>query len=231
LTHVTPHALRELLTWTITIALIVAMVRQCRKPAGWPGRAIVWIMNRSHSGLTDWGLAHLRIAPDFTILDVGCGGGRTIQKLAAASQGRVYGIDYSAASVAEAQRTNARDVAAGRVDIRLGSVSSLPFGDGTFDLVTAVETHYYWPDLVSDLREILRVLKPGGRVAIVAESYRSSRFGAAYLPAMTLLGGRFLTDGEHRDALAAAGCSEVAIEVKAKAGWICAIGRKGHDRA
>jgi len=51
-------------------------------------------MNASHSNLTDWGLQHVSIANHYTILDVGCGGGRTVSKLAAmATQGKVYGVD------------------------------------------------------------------------------------------------------------------------------------------
>jgi len=221
----TPHLVQQIVWWALTIGAAVMGVSQCRKPAGWPGRAVVRIMNRSHSDVTDWGLTHVRVEPDSMILDVGCGGGRTIQKLAAAApRGKVYGIDYSPASVAEARRTNARDVEAGRLDIRQGTVSRLPFPDATFDLVTAVETHYYWPDLVNDLREILRVLKPGGRVAIVAEAYRASRYSAVYLPAMTILRGRYLTVAEHHEMLAAAGCAEIAVETEQKKGWICATG-------
>ena len=53
-------------------------------------------MNRSHSSVTDWGLKHVQIDEHFTILDVGCGGGRTIEKLAAlATKGMVYGVDYA----------------------------------------------------------------------------------------------------------------------------------------
>jgi ubiquinone/menaquinone biosynthesis C-methylase UbiE len=89
-------------------------------------------MNARHSRVTDWGLGHVRIEKGFTILDVGCGGGRTIRKLAAiVSAVKVYGIDYSPASVAVARKTNAGEVAAGRVDVREGSVSKLPFPDGT----------------------------------------------------------------------------------------------------
>ena len=51
-------------------------------------------------------------------------------------------------------------------------MSKLPFPDGMFDLVTAVETHYYWPDLVADMREVLRVLKPGGTFVLIAEAYK-----------------------------------------------------------
>jgi ubiquinone/menaquinone biosynthesis C-methylase UbiE len=48
----------------------------------------------------------------------------------------------------------------------------LPFPDGLFDLVTAVETHYFWPDLPADMREIQRVLRPGGTLVVLAEAYK-----------------------------------------------------------
>src|SRR6516225_7678745 len=105
-------------------------------------------MNVRHSGVTDWGLKHLPLEKGSTILDIGCGGGRAIAKMAAvAGDGKVYGIDYSAASVAAARSANAPGIEAGRVDIQQASVSHLSFPDGTFDVVTAVETHYYWPNL------------------------------------------------------------------------------------
>lgn len=56
----------------------------------------------------------------------------------------------------------------GRVEIQKASVSQLPFSDNKFDLVTAVETQYYWPDLDKDMEEILRVLKPGGTLIVIA---------------------------------------------------------------
>jgi len=110
------------------------------------------------------GLSHVTINMTESILDVGCGGGRTISKLAAmASEGKVFGIDYSEDSVAAARRTNARWIDIGRVEIEQGSVSQLPFADDSFDLVTAIETHLFWPDLPNDFRKIFRVLKPGAR--------------------------------------------------------------------
>ena len=74
---------------------------QCKKPTGLIGRLTLWRMNKSHSDLTDWGLTHTTVESRFTVLDVGCGGGRTVGKLAAmAAQGKVHGIDYSEESVA-----------------------------------------------------------------------------------------------------------------------------------
>jgi len=60
-----------------------------------------------------------------------------------APEGNVIGLDYSAASVAVSRETNAQEIESGRVQIEQGSVAVLPFSDGTFDIVTAVETHYY----------------------------------------------------------------------------------------
>jgi ubiquinone/menaquinone biosynthesis C-methylase UbiE len=157
-------------------------VNQCQKPTGLLGRFILWNMNSRHSKVTDWGLSHISIDEHNTILDVGCGGGRTVSKLAAiATQGKVYGLDYSKESVAMASRINREWIDMGRVEIREGSVSQLPFSD-VFDLVTAVETHFWWPDLPAGMREVLRVLKPGGMLIIIAEIYKGARPGQQSLP-------------------------------------------------
>jgi SAM-dependent methyltransferase len=149
------------------------VINQCRKPTGWLGRFVLWVMNLSHSRLTDWGLGQISVGIGDAILDVGCGGGRTVSKLAAlTAQGKVYGIDYSAESVAASKRTNAQGIDAGRVEIRQGEVAQLAFSDGVLDLVTGVETHFWWPDLPGGVREVFRVLKPGGMLVLIAEVYR-----------------------------------------------------------
>src|SRR5262245_15932931 len=166
---------RQLITAGALVVAMPYLLRQVRKPTRWVGRFFAWTMNQSHSALTDWGLTHASIEKDFAILDVGCGGGRTIQKLAtAASEGKVVGVDYALGSVETSRATNAERIRAGRVEIRQASVSSLPFPDSSFDLVTAVETHYYWPDLPRDIEEIVRVMKPGGKVIVIAEAYKGT---------------------------------------------------------
>lgn len=153
---------------------------QLSKPTGWLGRFTLRRMNLSHSKLTDWGLAHISIENHDTILDVGCGGGRTVSKLAAiANQGKVYGVDYSEESVAVTKRTNARWIDLGRVEVRHGSVSQLPFPENTFDLATAVETHFWWPNLPGDMREMFRVLKPCGKLIIISEIYKGANRAAS----------------------------------------------------
>ena len=100
-------------------------------------------MNRRHSKLTDWGLKHVSIDSDAAILDIGCGGGRTIHKLAAiATKGKVYGVDSSETSVAASRKTAEECIKSGRVEIFHGSISHLPFPDQMFALATAVETRF-----------------------------------------------------------------------------------------
>ncbi len=202
---------------------------QCKKPTGLFGRLTLWRMNTSHSKLTDWGLTHTTVESGFAVLDVGCGGGRTVSKLAAmAAQGRVYGIDYSEESVAVSRRYNAQVIPVGRVEVHQADVEKLPFPDNTFDLVTGVETHFWWPDIAAGLREIRRVLKPGGTVILIAEVYKGADAFASRLceKAAPITGMKMLTLDEHRDLLASVGFADVRIDALAAKGWITSQGRK-----
>src|SRR5262249_18629150 len=156
------------------------------------------------------------------ILDVGCGGGETIRKLAAsATQAKVYGVDYSEESVAASCRKNVRAIDAGRVEIQLGSVSQLPFADCMFDLITPGETHIWWPDLPGDMREIFRVLKPGGQLIIIAEVYKgantmASRLAEKYAGRTGMV---LLSADEHRQLFTNAGYVEVQLTDENTKGW------------
>ena len=138
-------------------------------PRGAMGRIALAMMNSWHGPLTNWGLGYIPFRDGWTILDVGCGGGRTLQRLLGRSKGAtVYGVDISEESVAKARKVNAKLLDA-RVFVRQGSATELPYADSTFDLVTAVETVYFWRDLPRCFEEVKRVLKPGGLFAILLE--------------------------------------------------------------
>jgi ubiquinone/menaquinone biosynthesis C-methylase UbiE len=190
-------------------------------------------MNSRHSKVTDWGLSHISINKHDTVLDVGCGGGRTVSKLAAvATEGKVYGVDFSKEAVAMASRINRQLIGMDRIEIREGSVSQLPFSDGVFDVVTAVETHFWWPDLPADMVEVFRVLKPGGSLIVIAEIYKgantaTAKLAAKYLP---LSGMKLLSVDEHRELFANTGYSDVQIIEESGKGWICGTGRKPTSR-
>jgi ubiquinone/menaquinone biosynthesis C-methylase UbiE len=217
----------RILRYLVFSVAIVFLLREVRKPSKWVGRFFLWMMNLTHSSLTDWGLKHVTVGKTFTILDVGCGGGRTIQKLAAmATEGAVYGVDYANGSVAASRAKNARSVQTGRVAIAQGTVSGLPFAESSFDLVTAVETQYYWPDLVADMREIRRVLKPGGTLIIMAESYKKAKTNKLLQPVMKVLSAAYLSLEEERELFLAAGFQDVETFEEPGSGWMCATGKK-----
>jgi ubiquinone/menaquinone biosynthesis C-methylase UbiE len=105
------------------------------------------------------------------VLDVGCGHGRSLTELAArASTGRVIGVDSSKLMVEIAARRNRRLVQTARVDVVLATAEALPFPNGFFDKVLCVHALYFWQDIDASLREIARVLKPGGRLALLFRS-------------------------------------------------------------
>ena len=215
----------EVLRLVVAIAAVVYVGRQVKRPTRFVGRLFVGMMNRSHSALTDWALTHLKVDEGATVLDVGCGGGRTIEKLSEIAIS-VYGVDYAAGSVAASQSHNNRLIAEGRVHVERASVSQLPFTSDFFDLVTAIETQYYWPDIPNNMREILRVLKPGGRLLVVAESYKGGRHDWLLGSAMKLIGSHRLSLQDHRTLFQSAGYTEVELYEERRKGWLCAVGRK-----
>lgn len=146
-----------------------------RKPQGKLGNIQLKSMNKEHTPVSLWGLKHLNINPDDVILDVGCGGGININRMAKDAK-KVYGIDYSIESVKLSREVNEKLIDNGQVEIHEGNVKDLPFEDNTFDIVTAFETVYFWPDIEKCFGEVKRVLKPGGTFLIGMESNGSDNF-------------------------------------------------------
>ena len=143
----------------------------CRKPRSdvW-GRLMLSRMNVRHNDMSLWCMDSC-MALDGTedVLDIGCGGGRNIENLLARTSGVVYGADYAAQSVATSLRRNRRAVAEGRTKVVEASVSHLPFDAGRFDVVTAFETVYFWPNIAEDFCEVRRVLRARGRFVVCNE--------------------------------------------------------------
>lgn len=140
-----------------------------RKPQGKLGNIQLKSMNKEHTPVSLWGLKHLNIKSDDVILDVGCGGGININRMAKNAK-KVYGVDYSIESVKLSKEVNAELIKEGKVEIQEGNVVNLPFEDDSFDIVTAFETVYFWPDIEKCFGEVKRVLKPGGIFLIGMET-------------------------------------------------------------
>jgi SAM-dependent methyltransferase len=220
---------RHLLEMTMDLMsrLTQRRLTHARKPSGGFGRLLIRAMNIRHSRLTHWGLSHLSVGNRDTILDVGCGGGATVHKLAKiAIDGKVYGIDFSNESVRVSRTTNRRFIQMGRVEIQPSSVSGLPFSDSMFDLVTAVNTHNYWPDLVADMQEILRVLKPLGKLIIIGSVYEGGRYDKRNQRYAELIEISLASIKALDDIFLRAGYTEVQTFEEYDRGWMCVIGRK-----
>ena len=135
--------------------------------------------------VTNWGLGLISFRDAWTMLDIGCGGGATLKRLIKKSDNaKVYGIDISEESVAKARKVNA-DLLDKQVFVCQGSAEKLPYDDGKFDLVTAVETVYFWPNLPNCLQEVHRVLKQGGKFTILVEVVEGDSIWTRVVEGMT----------------------------------------------
>lgn len=145
---------------------------QFKNPKGEEGRKVLKEMNEHHRDLTIWGLSKIPPMHAKQILDIGCGGGNTIKMLSVKyPNAKVVGIDISEESVKATLETNSIFHKWGKVDAIVGSASELPFPEGTFDIITAVETYFFWPDLEKTLAHIVSRLKENGILCIVSEQY------------------------------------------------------------
>lgn len=204
------------------------LIINARMPVGELGQQILDRMNESHEMMAQWGVTHLDIKKDSKILDIGCGGGRNIQRFSQliSDEGRVVGIDYSEVSVEKSFELNKEAIERGIVNVLHGSVSEMPFYDGTFDIVTGFETIYFWPDLINDLREVNRVLKKGGIVFFCNEAvYREGEM-EKYDELVELLDMKIYPEEVLKESLEIAGFGDFKSYVNDENNWICITARK-----
>ena len=195
-----------------------------RKPTGFGGKVMVSMMNLGHSALADWGLQFVSPARDAAVLDCGCGGGANIRTLLKmCPEGQVKGIDYSEVSVEKARCVNREAIAVGRCAVLQASVMELPFADAAFDLVTAFETVYFWPDLLQSFREAARVLKPGGAFFICNECSGDTDKDDKWTERIE--GMTIYRDVQLQAVLEQAGFTGVEVHKNEK-GWLCITARR-----
>ena len=176
------------------MGFLKTMFTNCACPKGFLGRCMLRFMNYGHAPLTNWGLDHVEFSDGMVMLDIGCGGGATLKRLLKRSpEGMVYGIDISEESVVKAKNVN-KQLLNKQVFVRQGSADSLPWKDQKFDVVTAVETVYFWPNLPQCFQEVKRVLKPGGQFAIMLEVIEGDSIWTNVVEGMTVYSPEMLKD-------------------------------------
>lgn len=195
------------------------------KPQGEAGRQMLERMNDSHYEVTGWALGMMDLAEAGSILDIGCGSGLTLSRMAeAAPEADLAGIDYSGVSVELARETNRPYINSGRMDVTEASVSDMPFEDGSFDRIITVESFYFWPEPVEDLKEVRRVLREGGRFFLVMDIYENGKLSEHARGNIEKYDLFVPTIGEFHRLFEEAGFSETSIHTILGKDWICVEG-------
>jgi ubiquinone/menaquinone biosynthesis C-methylase UbiE len=178
-------------------------------------------LNRDINELT---VGLLEVGPRDRVLEIGYGPGTALALLGEqASEGLVAGVDPSAEMARQARRRNRRLVRRGRIQLAQGDSACLPFATGQFDRVCSVNTIYFWPTPQTDLAELHRVLKPGGRAAL---TFRAKRDPSGALSVRTIYGAEYSME-QVAAMLAAVGLRDVHTEVRKLrfVTAVCLVGR------
>ena len=148
------------------------LVAQAHNPTGPVGHIESWIFGHRPSNVrrNRWAVELLEVKPSDRVIELGSGPGVAVAALASrATQGLVVGVDHSAVVIRQARRRNADAIKEGRVHLIHAPVEHLQVADGPFDAALAVNTVGMWHEPTLRLREIGRLLRCGGRVALVSQ--------------------------------------------------------------
>jgi len=196
---------------SITQRLRRSFGRQFARPRGPLGWLVARLMRRGNASLNLWLVELLAVQPQDRVLEVGFGPGVALAALLArASAGFVAGVDASALMVRQARSQHADAIAAGRLELRQGDARSLPYTDASFDRACGTHVIYFWPDAVGGVRELHRVLRPGGRLALGYQE--RERMPPASATTLSQAGAVLYGPGEVEQVVRTAGFSDVRTE-------------------
>ena len=137
-------------------------------PRGWVGWLVAWMMPLAHSSIYKCVAKVLNLRPEDTLLEVACGGGRFLKDYASHVHS-VAGIDLSQVQTRIAKRRLKDRIAAGTAQIVQGDASRLPWDDDRFSVATSMGSFIGFPKPLETLKEVHRVLHPGGKAVISIE--------------------------------------------------------------
>ncbi|WP_280407200.1 class I SAM-dependent methyltransferase [Nocardia brasiliensis] len=141
---------------------------QLGNPHGLLGRGVAVVLNRANKRAIEAAVAAAAIRPGQTAADLGFGGGAGLSLLLAriGNSGTVHGVEISPDMLARARSAFAREITAGRLRLSEGSLTALPLADHSLDGAITVNTIYFVADLDAACAELVRVVRPGGRIVI-----------------------------------------------------------------
>ena len=147
---------------------MAGIAKQLGHPHGARGRVVGLALNRGNRGVVNAAVPALHADNDAVVADVGFGGGVGLKLLldSVGRSGFVHGVEVSDTMLTQAARRYRREVAAGRLTLHNGSLTRLPFADGTLNGVMTVNTIYFVAELQEAFAELARVTAPSGRIVV-----------------------------------------------------------------
>ncbi len=153
------------------MSLLRKFFKNFAHPHGFWGRVVAFRLDISNRQVNEWTVSMLELKQTDRVLEVGYGSGLTMKYTAQrVPHGLIAGVDSSPTMYELARKRNAKWISSGQMEIYQGSVESLVFPDDYFDKVYAVQVINYLPAPLKGLRELYRIVKPGGCVALFFEA-------------------------------------------------------------
>lgn len=195
-----------------------------RNPKGFLGAIMMKRMNAfHHAALSEWAFSFADVPSQGECLDVGCGGGANVKRLLQRTSSKVVGVDYSSTAVSVSKKKNRKAIKKGRCKILEADVASLPLSDDSFDFISAFETIYFWPSLLTAFKEIRRVLKDGGTFMVVNEA--AGRKEESHKSETIIQGMKIHSPEEIKDVLLSSGFHEVNIKEDTAKDWVAVFAK------
>ncbi len=189
---------------------------QFAKPTGFFGKILAKGMARGHKEFYKNALKAINPKKDDKYLEIGFGSGIFIKKYMS-HVSKIAGIDYSEDMVKLSSDINRKLVESGKAEFKLGNASSLPWADNEFTVVAAIEVFFFLDETEKTLKEIFRILKPGGRLIIeMAFNKDDGVDHKRYIKKMSL---KLYSGEEMKILLKKAGFNDIVIDYY-KAFWI-----------
>ena len=138
---------------------------QYEKPTGFFGKLLAKAMAWGHRDFYKNTATALDLKHDDKYLEIGFGSGLFIKKYVS-HVSRIAGLDYSEDMVELASSINRNLIRSGKAEFKQGDVASLPWQDSEFSVVVGIETFFFWREPLVALKEIYRVLIPGGKLVV-----------------------------------------------------------------
>lgn len=193
--------------------LLMNTENRAGKPAGNEGEEMLDVMDTHYTPISLWAFNNIQFKENDVTLDIGCGSGLNVKRSYERSQkAKSFGVDYSNVSVNKSIETNKELINSGNVEIIQANVLEMPFEDNMFDVITAFETVYFWPEVVDSFKEVRRIMKEHGKFSIILEC--NGHYSSHLDELVEKENCKFYNDQELKETLSEAGFTNITVIIR-----------------